>query len=154
MLTIEQLLKATDPDVINNTYRNSLNLVHVRKEEEEDNNNIYVTAVVTTRSGPQKCAIHVLDNTIELNSPCIVYCSCKYFIIKLKAVLALNKATAKIKTRNKTFHQVSPNCKPGLCTHLATLIGASLVAESKKKKQEQKPQDKAVKISPKLKKKS
>jgi len=150
MLSIEQLLKATSPEVIRNIGRYHLDLAHTKIDSDEHGNHILIVAVVSGGEQPQKCSIRVFDKNINIKAGCFVYCSCKMFINKLEVALATQGSAKVINAAQKLPTKTNPKLLPGICPHLMVAIRASLLAEQQK--QEQQKQQKVAPISPKLKK--
>jgi hypothetical protein len=143
MLKIEQLLRATTPDVINSKSRYLLDKVSYQSVP-HGYGMTKISANVNGGEGPQKCSILVYSDKMNVKADCVVKCSCKLFKMKLQFVLA-SYGSAENDNQNVP-KETNPQMIPGLCPHLVTLIHASIQADQTK--QEKTPQ---VKISNKLK---
>lgn len=150
MLSIEQLLKATSPEIIKGIAKYHLDVAHTKLDSNEQGAHILVVAVVSGGSQPQKCSIRIFDKSISVKSSCFVYCSCKMFINTTEVALTAQGSAKIVNASQKVPTKTNPKLVPGLCPHLVVLVRASLLAEQKK--QEQIKQQKVANISPKLKK--
>lgn len=142
MLTLEQILKSSDPRILNKLNNYKLNAFQKQNME----GYIRFLAQVTGGSKPRQCAINFY-NSVEVVSPVLIYCSCDYFKYNLEIALVARGSAVQLHADGVYPQKKNPGFKPGLCVHLALLARTALSSvKSSKNNMKIKP-----KISPKLK---
>jgi len=127
MLTIEQLLKASDYNIIKNTFRYKLEAFESDRSVSEDGNEVTrALGIVSGGKSKRKVSVVSNDKVITKNSEVIVYCSCDYFVYNLETALVLQGAARPLHATGFS-HVKNISMKPGLCPHLACLIKTILL---------------------------
>lgn len=142
MLTLEQILKSSDPRILNKLDKYKLNAFQTQNNEDY----IRFLAQIIGGSEPRQCTINFY-NGVEVISPVLIYCSCDYFKYNLEIALVARGSATQLHANNTYPQKKNPGFKPGLCVHLALLARTALSSvKSSKNNMKIKP-----KISPKLK---
>jgi len=127
MLTLEQLLKASDYNVLKNVFKYRINAFESKKAVDDNGKDVtQVIGVILGGTSKRKASIVSEDIIITKKSEVVVYCSCNYFIYNLEIPLVIQGSARPLHAEG--FPKVkNTGLKPGLCPHLACLIKAILL---------------------------